>query len=227
MTRQDSASSHSAISGRRPRSGAGANGSSVTRNAASEDGGGCAYLWDADVRLDRCLISENVGSGFFCGGASGPRLIRCTIERNSGGGVSCEGSFPYLTECILRGNRTLTVGGGLLCRNAASPILEACMLTGNMAETGGGACIVDPPPAPEGGPFLFNATIAGNWAVTGAGVLVLLVLSPLLPGSAENPLAVEVSRPPLTGSRSARRRSRGSRRRSSARSALSNARRAG
>ncbi len=151
----------------------------VSGNAASEDGGGGFHCWDANLHAEHCLISENAGSGLLCGGSSAARLIGCGVERNSGGGITCDASFPHLTGCTLRGNRTAGNGGGLHCRNGASPILEACTLIGNMAETGGGVFILDPPDAPAGGPFLFNTVIAGNRAVTGAGVYCSCA-SPLL-----------------------------------------------
>ncbi len=142
----------------------------VLGNAALEDRGGGVYSCASEQLLEDCVISENAGGGFACFDGEFSTLQRCTLERNWGSGFYCDGSYTDLAACRIAGNRTATLGGGILWRNGSISFVDACVVAGNMADVGGGICIVAQRFGEETGPVVVNTTVAYNWAARGAGV---------------------------------------------------------
>ncbi len=121
-------------------------------NLALSAGGGC-YIEDCTPLLINCDVvgnrvnpDESHGGGFPRGAGIGLRdvpfsmLIQCVITGNAlpldadeghGGGVYLYSSEPLLAGCVVSGNRTGDIGGGLFCAWSAAATLHNCIVTQN------------------------------------------------------------------------------------------------
>src|SRR5204863_9809059 len=83
--------------------------------------------------VSNCIMTANVASNNFGGGAYGGTLDNCTLTGNSSanGAGACNGT---LNNCTLSTNSAASGGGG-----AYGGTLNNCMLTKNSAQSGGGA----------------------------------------------------------------------------------------
>ena len=79
--------------------------------------------------------------------------------------IYCVGSSPTITNCIIRGGRTLK-GGGLYCSNSSPQVID-CEFSDNEADRGGGIYLVDGSEA-----VIEDCRIMGNRAVFGGGIFV-------------------------------------------------------
>ena len=122
------------------------NGGTVTANYAGSAGGGLAALAGGSLTLANATVSANYG-------------------RHYGGGVYNHG-IASLTGCIVTGNSTTQLGGGLL--NALGTLsLTNVTATGNTSGGVGGGLANE-----QGATTLINCTVTGNIANIGGGLNV-------------------------------------------------------
>jgi hypothetical protein len=127
-------------------------GFTLTNGLVNSTGAG-AFCETTNALVSNCIVTGNVASNSFGGGAYGGTLNNCTLTGNTstyGGGAA----YGTLNNCILTGN-SANLGGG-----AYGGTLSACALTQNSAQTGGGA----------NSGTLTNCTLTGNSATSGGGV---------------------------------------------------------
>ena len=77
----------------------------ISRNVAL-DGGGILCLSESSALFTNCIISGNVGNGFYID-RSNPIITHCTIRKNidhEGAGIYSYRSFPAIANCIVWGN---------------------------------------------------------------------------------------------------------------------------
>jgi predicted outer membrane repeat protein len=92
----------------------------------------------------------------------------CRVTQG-GGAILCQSSSPTITNCIIRGNRTMgcivldSYGGGIALHKSSARISK-CTISDNWAYDAGGGIICE-----EGSPIISNCVIAGNSAEYGAG----------------------------------------------------------
>jgi parallel beta-helix repeat protein len=138
----------------------------ITGNAG-RDGGGitCSGYDGSHPAITNCTISNNIGSGIYCGYGSSPVITNCTITGNTGagrppsttgGGIFCYyPSYPKIANCTITGNSAGRWGGGIYCES--SLIITSCTITGNSAGSGDGGGIYC-----SGSLKVTNCTISGN-----------------------------------------------------------------
>lgn len=130
-----------------------------------------AALPDVPVRIEDCLVEDNVGvsgggiadaGGSNTDRSSGVQITRCIIRRNVasayGGGVYFHGSrTPSIGASLVESNASTLSGGGLFLRSGS---MFNCLAKGNLtAGDAGGAW----------GGILLNSTIVDNKANRGGG----------------------------------------------------------
>jgi hypothetical protein len=117
--------------------------------------GGGIFCEESRPKIVNCRIigneAGNYGGGIFCFESS-PVIENCTIRDNNasriGGGGLCflDACRPMIKDCIISGNRAITVGdysgrgGGIHCDIGRHSVatLERCIIENNSAENGGG-----------------------------------------------------------------------------------------
>lgn len=105
-------------------------GFTLTNGLLNNNGGG-VYCEDATAVVSNCMISGNIASNKFGGGAYGGTLNNCTLMFNAaayGGGAG----NGILNNCVISGNSAI-LGGGVY-----GGALINCALTKNSANSGGG-----------------------------------------------------------------------------------------
>jgi len=134
-------------------------------------GGGVA----GDLTMRRCVIAEN-SSGTFSGfgGAGGvygaPTMIECAVLNNSVtkgayGGVFLTGSKPaFLIDCLIAGNLSYNVGGGVGVDVGVTATIQNCVIARNELI---GACLGYC--APGGPPATYGVAVA---AYGGSSVVI-------------------------------------------------------
>ncbi|MCD4665530.1 MAG: right-handed parallel beta-helix repeat-containing protein, partial [Bacteroidales bacterium] len=102
-------------------------------------------------KLAGLTITNGLGSG--------------TYHNGGGAGVYCNSySSPTLSNLIVTGNTTSSVGGGIFC-NGSEPIINRVTITNNSADfRGGGICIFGD------SPLITNVIISGNSSESGGGL---------------------------------------------------------
>ncbi len=88
--------------------------------------------------------SNSFGGGVLCLGTS-PTITKCVITGNTtthmGGGIHCEAKAgPYLSNCTISQNSATNRGGGIQC-TLSTVTLENCIIRGNQSKNGGGICL--------------------------------------------------------------------------------------
>ena len=116
----------------------------ITQNTATGDdkGGGifCTGSSTSSSIID-CTVSNNDGSGIYCGIYSHPTIENCTITDNDAtdaAGVYCWSSSPTLVNTVIAdntSNASVGIGGAMLCY-FRSPTLVNCVLYNNSAYRG-------------------------------------------------------------------------------------------
>jgi len=120
-------------------------GSTVAGNTASVQGGGIAAAGSTRVLISGCTIagnhaagSQGSGGGLFCPLLE--RLEDCVLTGNRSGGVgggiylSPEGSLePWITRCTIASNCADATGGGIHCEGDAPVRLDLTVVWGNCA----------------------------------------------------------------------------------------------
>lgn len=135
-------------------------------------GGGGILLWNADIEMIECIVSNNevsgTGGGIFSA-YSNPTLTNCTITENtschSGAGAQFfNNSNPHLEDCVISMNILSANGVGAgICFESCSGVIVDCAINNNSnfgGSTGRG-----------GGVSLFSSTVTisstvlnGNYA---------------------------------------------------------------
>ena len=136
-------------------------GASTSGDLIREQSGGAVWCESSGATVSNCIISSNLATRAYGGGAFGGTLINCVLTSNSasyGGGAASN----TLLNCTLAGNfvsyQNLSYGGGadgcllsncLIVGNhfgsdsgygggAAFSVLTSCVVSNNSANTGGG-----------------------------------------------------------------------------------------
>jgi len=147
----------------------------IRGNGPGRSGGG-VYLGASSVVLDS-LIEKNSGTGVTGGGlalaGSDSLVSNCTIINNrsigtyGGGGIGSynrgSDSNRKVVSCVITGNTTTTMGGGVYSVISGSMELINCTITGNSATNNGGGAWS------EKNMSLRNCLIAQNFTGTNGG----------------------------------------------------------
>ncbi len=142
--------------------------------------GGAIHIKNySKLRIDNCLIQNNIGrgGGIRCDNAS-PLITNNNITNNigifEGGGIFCVNkSMPLIVNNIIQyncsnGGCTVGRGGGIFCENA-SPFIINNLIVNNRASgraSYGGGILCDG----HSNPAITNNTIANNYAKYGGGI---------------------------------------------------------
>ena len=98
-------------------------------------GAGIASL-NANVAVDRCVITENAAAAHPLLVAGSPRdTVASRRMFSDGGGISCTGGTLTATRCILSRN-TANQFGGAVCVTSSTAMLDHCTLFANAAADG-------------------------------------------------------------------------------------------
>nr|WP_319398538.1 right-handed parallel beta-helix repeat-containing protein [uncultured Carboxylicivirga sp.] len=118
------------------------------RNGYSEvNGGGILTNNNTDVLIKNCIITDCKadveGGGIYQKGKT--IISECEFYRNyadlRGGAILCGGNAnSYIENCVIRENKSRTVGGGIACFFSSSNIYN-CLIEGNSGGRGGGLAI--------------------------------------------------------------------------------------
>ena len=130
-------------------------------------GGGVYCFYNSNVTIENCTISNNTGSGIFCGYPSST-FANCTISNNTGSGIYCFESSPTIANCTISGNTANWSGGGINCYFYSSPTIENCTISDNMADMYGGGIYCYENSSPTG----LNNIIWANSAPTGSQISI-------------------------------------------------------
>lgn len=119
----------------------------ITGNACETEGGGICALGNSELHLEDCLLEGNQS------------------RQGAGASLACRATF---TDCVMRDNAALKLGGAIYCSGASGPIPEftGCVFEDNSAEDGGALCV-------HGNcePIITDCTIERNEAAdTGGGI---------------------------------------------------------
>jgi len=112
----------------------------ITDNTATgDDHGGGIYLTSSSSSglIIDCTISDNNGSGVYCGIYSHPTIENCTITGNdaySGAGINCYSSTPWVVNTVIA-NNTAQMGGGIYSY-FYNPTIVNCVFYNNSADGG-------------------------------------------------------------------------------------------
>jgi len=146
----------------------------MTGNAEGQYAGGIR-LEDSNSIITNCTITDNIGSGIWCGYYSSPTITNCIISNNTGhdapphtraGGIYCEQDCnPKIIDCIITGNAVGRDGGGIYCNYDSSPKITNCTITGNSAKYDGGGIYC----GSHSSIFITNSIVWGNADSSGQG----------------------------------------------------------
>ena len=160
-------------------------------NNSGYSGGGIALFNESVPDFQGCIIDNNeaviYGGGIYING-SNSLFSNCSISNNtttnvssSGGGIACLAGVPVLTDCVLDGNRSTSVGAGMLVENdsgIAAPVLTRCIFRNNIVSrdssgyASGGGMYVSNNAAPVLSSCTFDSNQAlGNYIDSGGGGL--------------------------------------------------------
>lgn len=144
----------------------------VSGNSATDNGGGIHVWNNSNPTILRCRILENTspqhGGGIIFDTASGTMtdsLLEDNHARYGGGIAVVYNAQPSISRCIIRGNMSDDVGGGVYAVHAgARPVISSCLIVVNYAAGhGAGIC------SNWAYPTLVNCTLAGNVSDAGSG----------------------------------------------------------
>ncbi|MGB2808568.1 MAG: right-handed parallel beta-helix repeat-containing protein, partial [Sedimentisphaerales bacterium] len=119
-------------------------GNAVGSNPTGQGGG--IYIGSGSPILANCTFIHNKaarggGASNSNYGSDDPSFISCKFIGNSagvGGAMESQGGEPSLTNCVLSGNTSTSVGGGLNNMGNSNATMTNCTLSGNSAVNGGG-----------------------------------------------------------------------------------------
>jgi predicted outer membrane repeat protein len=111
----------------------------ISENHAELHGGGI-FCTKTSLRIRSCIIEGNSigigdGGGLCLWGYSYATITNCLISGNSsqalGGGLFFAESPAFVTNCTIVRNEAEIVGGGIYCRKGSSPVVTNCILWGD------------------------------------------------------------------------------------------------
>jgi len=121
----------------------------ILGNTATNLGGGLCFQYNAQSRIENCVIDGNAA--------------------NYGGGIYCEvNSDIKITDVVISGNIANVWGGGFYC-TAANPLFNRVLVDGNSAAIWGGIYFHG---TEDTETFMNNVTITNNYADDGGALLV-------------------------------------------------------
>jgi hypothetical protein len=107
------------------------------------------FMLDADTNhIDATIIDGNDSGNvviFQSSEGLNSIIMGFTIQNGDatwGGGIRCIGSFPTITNCVIKDN-TANWGGGIHSFGATSPVIANCIITSNTAVFDGGGVSCD------------------------------------------------------------------------------------
>lgn len=118
--------------------------STISTNSAQNGGG--VYTWSSRYTFNGVTFSGNSATG-------------------AGGGAYSSGMDDIFTNVTFQNNTSNSSGGGLYIDTNSKAKISASLFTGNTASSWGGGIYIN-----EGSPSIWNTTISGNTALTGAGI---------------------------------------------------------
>ncbi len=171
---------------------AGADATFIDCSISNNTGDGVYADWQPAPVFVGCTISANSGPGVLTF-ESDIHLDDCTISNHMNDrGVIFSRGAPVISNSRIINNRNVEDGGGIWLN--ASAVIRDSIISGNLAQYGAGIDIHGSPPLIQrclitgngntstiegGGISISNAeariescTISGNWALTGAGILI-------------------------------------------------------
>lgn len=145
------------------------------RNNTADFGGAIAVLAGAAPLVQACAFDANTADQ---GGAAyvldaDPGFLGCSFHANAaefrGGAMLVDGdAAPQVVNAVFAGSAAEKLdGGAAACLRNAAPVFVNCVFTGNTADCGGGGLYA----FHASHPALVHATVVGNAAAAGAGVL--------------------------------------------------------
>jgi hypothetical protein len=166
--------------------------------------GGATYFTGASQPLFRsCVVVDNrvnqygSSAGIYGRAGADVTLEGCVIRANHGSGVFCSDASPILFDCRIEGNEALFEGGGVSVVGDAVAHLERCWIEGNSAPNGGGISCKKGFYAPIPELTLYECSIVGNYASSGAGLWLNLTVATiekcsLIDNAAANPASAAI-----------------------------------
>ncbi|NQT00639.1 MAG: DNRLRE domain-containing protein [Planctomycetes bacterium] len=145
-------------------------------NSAYEGGG--MYIYEGGPTVTNCTFFENeaerYGGGMATADTINMKVTKCIFSDNvaeSGGGMANDGSSPAIVNCIFNDNYTTTgSGGGLRNNEESSPALVNCAFVNNSATaSGGGIFNRGESHDDDSAPTLVNCSFGNNSAGMSAG----------------------------------------------------------
>lgn len=155
--------------------------STITRNTATNYGGGLIAEGASSVLITNCTISYNTARTANGGGImdgyylATSKMSSMTVTHSrvvgnvgvSGGGVLLK-TNSLLSHCVVASNYAATSGGGIYIENISCATVRNCVISSNRTATGGGLYI------PGGATTTVSAcTIVDNYASTRGGGITL------------------------------------------------------
>ena len=136
------------------------NGSTCILTALTITGSSTGVMNAGTLTLNRCIVSNNLGSGMINNGAL--TLNQCTLSSNSGfsqgGAIDNNTGTLTLNQCTLSGNSSGYSGGAIHNNTGAGLTLKQCTLSANSGAFFGGAIYND-----SGGTLtIIQSTLTGN-----------------------------------------------------------------
>jgi len=148
----------------------------ITHNTSDYMGGGIFGTEQYGLTVEDCIISHNIaddrGGGIRTTSANVPFVVKnCIItgnrSRTVGGGLSSRGGYMIIRGSIIAGNVAAERGGGIGARQYARPAISNSIIYGNSAPAGPQIAVDDPHEDSVFGPPVLSAlysNIAGGQA---------------------------------------------------------------